>query len=91
MSDVKHLTYVKAVSNSIVELKKRREAYDEHAHEVEFTMLEAIKNLLMLRLIKPFELSVVAINLLTSEDFFRKHSLTQPSVSTYTEPDGRVE
>ena len=62
MSDVELLTYVKAVSNSIDELNKERKYFD---NKFRFTMLEVIKLLLVQRLIKPVELSMVAINLLT--------------------------
>ena len=53
------MNYVKAVSNNISEMNKERKDGVR-----EFTVLEGIELLLMQRLLKPNELSMVAINLL---------------------------
>ena len=59
MSDVEVLTYVKAISNNISALNKKRKYED-----VEYTMLEVIKTLLCQRLTEPRVGSLVAIELL---------------------------
>ena len=60
-------TYVKAISNSVSELTRERSGL----YGKDFTIFEEIKKLLLLRTIDASELSMVAINLLATEGFFR--------------------